>query len=382
MTDGNPFISIILPVKNAGGTVETTLSYLSKIDYPIEKMEIVFSDGGSTDKTKDIIKQKQQKDPYIKLVELVNCPSPGYARNRALEHVKGEFIFFTDGDCAPCTDWIKRMLNHFYRDDLIGLVGGEIFTLMVEPDNLVELYCENFGFNRVSWRYGGIGEGCFPDLKDHLPTSIAGHRAYFFVTANMSCRRELFTKEGLKFWDYPTGEDVEFSYQARLKGWKLYFDPKASVDHMHRSSFPALRKVWQSYGAGQGPLLKAHAEKKLEIVFQFIKGLPQISIPFPLKGFIYLGSFHMTHISIFFSFVFFIIGMFISGFGICEILSIIFFLLSIYFFYPFHLHAYYMNPRKHYFTWLRYKYLTNWEFIKGGLKRFFKDKVICIEPSF
>lgn len=380
--ENQPLVSVILPVKNAGSTIATTLDYLNKIDYPREKMEIVFSDGGSTDDTKKIIKDRQAREPHIKLVELEKCPSPGYARNKALEVINGEFVFFTDGDCAPCAGWIKKVLGHFSSDPKIGLVGGEIFTLRVDPNNLVELYCENFGFNRVSWRYGGIGGGYFPDLTDRLPTSIAGHRAYFFVTANMACRREIFNKEGLKFWDFPTGEDMDFSFQARLKGWKLYFDPDASVDHMHRSSFPALRKVWQSYGVGQGPLVSNHADKKLEVIFQFIKGMPRITIPSPIKGFIYLGGFHMTHISLFLSLAGFMAGLFVPGFGVLEILGIIFFLLSFYFFYPFHLHAYYMNPRKHYFTWIKYKYLTNWEFIKGGLKGLFKDKVFCIEPSF
>ena len=68
--DQQPFVSVILPVKNAGSTIATTLDYLNKIDYPREKMEIVFADGGSTDNTKGIIKERQQKEPYIKLVEL------------------------------------------------------------------------------------------------------------------------------------------------------------------------------------------------------------------------------------------------------------------------------------------------------------------------
>jgi len=378
----NPFVSVSLPVKNAAATSSTALEYLGRIDYPRDRREMIFSDGGSTDRTKEIIRKAQAAAPYIKLVELIQCPSPGYARNKALEVVEGEFVFFTDGDCAPCSGWVRKMLAHFARDPKIGLVGGEIFTLRVDPDNLVELYCENFGFNRVSWRYGGIGEGYFPDLSDHLPTAVAGHRAYFFVTANMSCRRELFTKEGLKFWDHPTGEDVEFSFNARIRGWKLYFDPGASVDHMHRSSFPALRKVWQSYGVGQGPLVRAHADRRLEIIFQWMKGMPRIVVPFPLKGFVYLGSFHMTHLALLGAACCAVAGMLRPGCCLWEWAVVALVGAAAYFFYPFHLHALHMNPRRHYWTWLKYKYLTNWEFIKGGLKRLVKDRVLCVEPSF
>ena len=111
-----PFISIIIPVRNFERTLEKTFEYLMQAEYPRDRMEIVIADGGSSDGTVPLIKQYQQKYPFIKLVEIPNCPSPGYARNRALEEVKGEFLLFTDGDCAPCKNWIYEILKHFQRD--------------------------------------------------------------------------------------------------------------------------------------------------------------------------------------------------------------------------------------------------------------------------
>ena len=150
----NPFISLIIPVRNAERTLEKTFEYILNVDYPHDKMEMVIADGGSTDATLELIKKWQTKHPFIKLVEVPDCPSPGFARNKALDVVKGEFIFFTDGDCAPCKTWITDMLAVFDKNPEVGIVGGEIFTLMVEPDNLTELYCEHFRFNMVAPRYG------------------------------------------------------------------------------------------------------------------------------------------------------------------------------------------------------------------------------------
>ena len=45
--DVKPFVSIISPVRNAERTIETTIQYLLNVDYPRDKMEIVFADGGS-----------------------------------------------------------------------------------------------------------------------------------------------------------------------------------------------------------------------------------------------------------------------------------------------------------------------------------------------
>jgi len=186
----NPFVSIIIPVKNFERTIEKTFEYLLGVDYPRDSWEWVIADGGSIDKTIEIIKDWQKRYPFIKLVEVPNCPSPGFARNKALEEVKGEFLFFTDADCAPDKNWISEMLKHFARDPKIACVGGEVFTLKVDPDNLVEAWCQHFRFNMVSPRYGFIREGYYPDFpKEPVPSDIGGHKAYFFGTCNVAYRR-------------------------------------------------------------------------------------------------------------------------------------------------------------------------------------------------
>lgn len=382
----NPFVSIIIPVRNAERTLEKTFEYILNVHYPREKMEIVIADGGSTDATLELIKKWQAKHPFIKLVEVPNCPSPGFARNKALDIVKGEYIFFTDGDCAPCKTWITDMLSVFDKNPEVGIVGGEIFTLVVEPDNLTELYCEHFRFNMVAPRYGfTIQEGYFPLLTDKSPTQIAGHRAYFFVTANAAYRKKAIDEAKASFWSEKTGEDMEFGLQIQQKGWKLYFEPKAKVDHMHRADFPALKKVWVTYGMAHAPLLAKHASQKLDIVFQIFGAwpkLPLISINSPVKGFIYLGYFQMMHLSALLAFIGAIMllsgigGMF--AIGLTAIMSV----LTLYFVRKYFDVCFLMKPHKHFFTWCKMKYMTNLMFVIGGLKRSKEFKTFCIEPSF
>lgn len=377
-----PFVSIIVPVRNAERTLDKTFEYLLGVQYPSKNLEILIVDGGSSDKTLEVIKKWQLKYSFIKPTVVPNCPSPAFARNKALEVARGEFLFFTDGDCAPCKEWIIEMLEKFKKDPNIGAVGGEIFTLRVDPDNLIELWCEHFRFNMVSPRYGFIEEGYFPQLYDLSPTQIAGHRAYFFITANVAYRRSAIEKAEARFWSHPTGEDVDLSHQIKKAGYRLYFAPKAKVDHMHRASFGALKKVWITYGAAHAPLIDKYSPKVFEIVFQFLKKKPIVKFPFPIKGFVYLGSFHLMHIF----WILFLLSGFLSlvssGLGVIEILSFIFFLLAVCFSYRTFKWCFYMQPRKRFFSWCKMLYMTNLCFILGGMKGFLKYKVFCIEPSF
>ena len=380
-----PFISIIVPVRNMERTIKTTFKYLMNADYPRDKMEIIFADGGSKDSTISIIKNYQKDHSYVKLVEIPKCPSPGYARTRALKEAKGEFIFFTDGDCAPCKDWIYKMLEAFKKDKQIGAVGGEIFTLRVDKENLVEIFCEAFGFNRVAWRYGWLEEGYYPELDDFTPTQICGHRAYFFVTANVAYRKEAVEDNKRRFWDLPTGEDMDFGIRARRKGWKFYFLPSASVDHMHRADSAALLKVWRSYGEGHPPLIEAHAKNYLEVIPQFIGRWPNHRIfkfPSPVRGFIYIGNFHLMHLCGFLFALFFILQwLFPLSFWL-RLFTWLFLPPLLFFVFRFFRPAFNIIPYNKWLAFSKMKYLTNLYFIWGGIKNSKKHKTLCLEPSF
>lgn len=378
-----PFISIIIPVKNFERTIEKTFEYLLKVDYSHDCWEWIIADGGSTDKTIEIIKNWQKKYPFIKLVEVPNCPSPGFARNKALEVAKGEFLFFTDADCAPDKIWINEMLKRFMVDPKVAAVGGEVYTLKVDPDNLVEAWCQHFRFNMVSPRYGFIKEGYYAEFpKNPKPSDIAGHKGYFFGTCNVAYRKKALDEAGMKFWDLPTGEDMNLSYEMRSRDWKFYFAPLAKVDHMHRADLKALRKVWVTYGQAHLPLIDKYVKRRgIEIIMQFLKGNPSLVIPFPVRGFIYLGNFHLMHVFAALSIIAVLLTLIMPGVTMGLITALLL-ALTLHFAYQYVKWNFYMEPKDKFWTWAKMKYLTNLSFIQGGLKDFKKYKILCIEPSF
>ncbi|MCX7662024.1 MAG: hypothetical protein N2Z79_05030, partial [Candidatus Omnitrophica bacterium] len=218
--------------------------------------------------------------------------------------------------------------------------------------------------------------------KEPHPVDIAGHRGYFFGTCNVAYRKKVLDECGLKFWERPTGEDMNLSYETRSRGYKFYFAPKAKVDHMHRADLKSLCKVWVTYGEAHAPLIDKFVKKKgLEIIFQFLKKKPSVFVPFPLKGFIYIGDFHLMHIFAFLTVLSFIFAWFTLSLFWRILLGISIFGL-IWFSFQFVKWNIGMEPKNKFLVWCKYKYLTNLNFIKGGLKGFKKTKVICIEPSF
>lgn len=379
-----PFVSIICPVKNAERTIDTTMQYLLNVDYPRDKMEIILADGGSNDGTIDIIKRWQEKYQFIKLVEVKNSKSPGFARNAALKIATGDFILFTDADCAPHKDWIHKILAPFFKDPKIGLVGGEIFTLRTDSSNDVESYCEQVKFLTIGNRVGMQAGGYYPDVKKYLPSEVNGSQTCpFFATANAAISKKALDSIGRKFWDEITAEDVDFSLRIMQKGYKIFFEPSAIVDHMHRATPEQFYKQLWGYGFGHPLLVKTYAKNILEIYLQYFGG---ISIPIPvspsLKGIIYIGNFHLMHIFAIVSIIKVIINALVGGIIRGLESTIILLIITLFFAFLYFLPILMIKPLNKFFTWAKIRYLSNFYFIKGGFDGVKKFGTVTVESSW
>lgn len=376
-------ISIIVPVYNAERTIEKCLQGLYNLSYPKDKTEIIFVDGGSKDSTIEIIKNWQRKmgSHLLKLIELAYCKSPGEARNAALKIAQGDFVIFTDADCVPHKNWIEKILEPFSYDETIGMVGGEILTLQTDKNNPVELFCKETKFLSVSGRCNLTQKGYYPMIKKNLPHEVNGNiHSPFFATANVCVSKEALNAVGRKFWDEITGEDVDFSIRINKAGYKLYFQPEAIVEHMHRVNLNDYCKQVFGYGFGHPLLLKKHSQEKLlEICFQYFGNI-YLSIPFFCKGIIYIGNFHLMHMSILFL-VIMIVCRLIYG-KILDVMLLLSVFLSIFFALCYFTPVLYLNPLKNFLIWCKIRYLTNLAFILGGLKGSKKYKTLCIEASW
>lgn len=380
--DGNqqePKVSIIVPVRNAERTIEKTLEYLASIDYPPERMEIVLADGGSSDGTVASIRRWQAEHSNIKLIQVPNCQSPGHARNEALKLAGGEFVLFTDGDCAPNRDWVQQMLLPFFRDPAIGGVGGEVLTMRTETDNPTEAYCEQVGFLSVSGRCGVVESGYLPAPTERAPHEVSGgSESPFFATANAAFRKEAIAAAGGAFWDEPTGEDVDFSLRVQAQGYRLFFAREAVVRHMHRVALDSFLRQWYGYGFGHPLLLTKHADARLELVIQ--TGRPIFfKIRSARKGIVHIGSFHLMHVLAGTTALAGIVALLTPAAAIPLAVSVALWaaIVASYFWPCRRLH-----PEEKLLTWCKIRYLSNWAFVRGALAGSRRFGSLCIEPSW
>jgi len=374
-------VSIVVPVRNAERTIERTLQYLEAVDYPRDRLEIILADGGSTDGTVGVIKAWQSRHGFIRLVEIPDCSSPGHARNEALKVASGEYILFTDGDCAPEPDWVREILVPMLRDPRTGGVGGEILTLRTEPDNDTESYCEQVGFLSVSGRCGLKTSGYMPGLRHRAPHEVnGGNHSPFFATANAAFRKSVIQEVGGGFWHEPTGEDVDFSLRVLKRGYRLYFAKEAVVKHMHRVSLASFLKQWWGYGYGHPLLMAKHAAPELEVALQMGEKPIFLRLPSAHPAMVHVGAFHLLHV---FLLTTVLTGVWTlispsTGAPYLVVNGTLLALSAGSYFLP----CARLRPFGKFLTWCKIRYLSNWAFLRGALAGSKRFGSFIIEPSW
>ncbi len=104
---GHLAVSVIVPVKNEGKSIGRLLEGL--IAQTCQPSEIVITDGGSTDRTKEIIRSRQDKSPVpIVLVEAEQA-LPGQGRNLAIARARNEWLASIDAGTVPRPDWLAEL---------------------------------------------------------------------------------------------------------------------------------------------------------------------------------------------------------------------------------------------------------------------------------
>ena len=110
-----PKISIITCTYNGERIIDKYFKYLFSQNYPLNKIEVILSDGGSIDKTLDVIKKYQKK--YPKNIKLMNNPTKTkVGRNKgadiATRKATGEFLVLIDQDNLLIQkDWLRKMVK-------------------------------------------------------------------------------------------------------------------------------------------------------------------------------------------------------------------------------------------------------------------------------
>lgn len=194
-------VSIIIRTKNEERWISLCLKTIFMQDY--KDIEIIIVDNESSDAT--VLKAKTFNVNVISIKEYL----PGKAINLGITHSKGEFICCLSGHCIPVNkNWLANLVRNLESKEIAGVYGRQ------EPMS----FTSDFDKRDLLTTFG-------LDKKIQQKDS-------FFHNANSIIRRDVWEK--YHFDENVTNiEDRVWAKVVLEKGYKIIYEPEASVYHYH-----------------------------------------------------------------------------------------------------------------------------------------------------
>jgi glycosyltransferase involved in cell wall biosynthesis len=113
-----PLVSVIVPCFNAEAFMRQTLQSVCGQTY--RNLEILVVDDGSTDHTPDIAREFAAADARVRLLQKTNGGLSS-ARNFGIDHARGKYLSFVDGDDFWHPSKIEKHVAHLEANPEVGV---------------------------------------------------------------------------------------------------------------------------------------------------------------------------------------------------------------------------------------------------------------------
>jgi cellulose synthase/poly-beta-1,6-N-acetylglucosamine synthase-like glycosyltransferase len=174
-----PTVSLIIPVHNEAVRIAQKLANTAALDYPRQRLEVLFISDGSTDATAEMI--RPHVGERVRLIELSARGGKAAALNAGVAQATGELVVFTDASIALDRSALLALVRPF-GDPEVGCVSGEDHIAESGGEGLYGRY-ELFLRRLESNLHSIVGaSGCFYAQRRRLCTPFTEGMAPDFLS--------------------------------------------------------------------------------------------------------------------------------------------------------------------------------------------------------
>lgn len=257
----NPLVTINLVVLNGEKYIRHCLDSILAQTYPHNLIELNILDNGSTDKTKEII-----RDLEIRISDL------GFARfnliesklnlgmwpgqEKLLNYSSGKYVVVLAVDVILDENFLRNSVRAMEKNEKIGALQAKIYKydlpdLQHSAHNLPRSIIDTCGFQIYKSRriinigHGETDNGQFNQEKEVF--AVEGAVPIFRKKAFESCSIEVKPQFEIIDHDYFWyGDDLDIAWRMRVFGWKQIYVPNIIAWH-DRQTTKNLRKTFGDF---------------------------------------------------------------------------------------------------------------------------------------
>jgi rhamnosyltransferase len=210
-------VSIVIRTKNEENYITKVLDAVFSQSY--KDYEVIIVDGGSTDKTLELVKMYPVKILTITPEDFTF----GFSLNYGFQSAKGKYIVSLSGHALPLsTDWLKAAISGFNSEK----VAAVMTKALPWPD------CNPFDRRGLLKKY---------NIKRQ---EITEDPPFIFGNSNSVIRKSVWEKVPFDE-ELTAAEDQDWVKKVRTLNYKVIYEPEAEVYHSHNW---ALKQIsWRAY---------------------------------------------------------------------------------------------------------------------------------------
>ncbi len=271
-----PFVSVVMPVRQEARHIRASLRAVLAQDYPAERMEILLSDGMSSDGTRDLILEEAAQGARVRMIDNPMRIVPA-GLNEAIRRASGEIIVRIDGHTIVPCDYVRCCVEELLRTGADNVGGRMVGTASGCLDRSVALATQSrFGVGDSRFHYS--------DRQEWTDTVYLG-----------TWRRALFATLGLFDEELVRDQDDEFNYRIRERGGRILLSPRIRSQYAVRSTLRSLARQYFQYGYWKVRVLQKHPRQMrlrqfVPPSFVLALAIGAVTAPwFPLAGYFLAG---------------------------------------------------------------------------------------------
>ena len=225
-------LSVICPIYNEEKYIAKCIDSILAQDYPKDDLEVIFVDGMSSDRTREIVAEYSAKYPFVKLIDNPDRIVPP-AMNIGIKASVGDIIVRLDAHAVFPQNYFSELVKNLHKLDADN-VGGVCRTLPINDTpvcrSIAYVLSSSFGMGNSHFRIGA------DSIKE-------------VDTVPFGCfKRDLFERIGYFDEELTRNQDDEFNGRIIKNGGKIFLLPDLVIDYFARDTVAKVYKMFYQYG--------------------------------------------------------------------------------------------------------------------------------------